>query len=99
MAGGKPFNLGGQPAKNAGEPAARKAYNPARTAGVATDEEISLTEAAQENQQPDGDIADLSPEQDSEDGARPFYKPANPWPTGKDGPQNPQGVAKKPFKL
>ena len=94
MAGGKPFNVGAQPARTnpgASGQVQRKPYNPAETAKHAQADDVSLVEAGQEHRQPDGDVGG-APEQDSEDGARPFHEPANPWPAAKP-------VAKKPFKL
>lgn len=90
---GKPFNLGAQPSrKNPGDQVQRKAFNPAETAGHAQDEDVTLTEAAQELQQPDFDVSNATPEKGSKDGGRPVYTPSNPWPKA-------QAVAHKPFKL
>lgn len=88
-----PFNLGAQPAqRNPGsdKQAQRTSMNPAKTAKTAQAEGKTLTEAAVEDQSPDGDVGSMTPEEG--DGQRPVYPTANPWPAAK-------AVAHKPFKV
>jgi hypothetical protein len=87
-----PFKLSTPAAQNTNAPGARPSFNQAEAAKIAATEGETLTEVGAEHMQPDGEIGAGAPDQGSEDGARPAYKPAIPWPAAK-------AVSHKPFKI
>ena len=86
----KPFTVSVPAARNVGEAPAQKPQSAAAAQERSDREGVTLVEAGVEVMTADGEVGGLQ-EAPNDDGARPVYKPAIPWPAAKNG--------HKPFKV
>jgi hypothetical protein len=86
----KPFRIDQPAPHNVNEAQATKALNPADARDHADSAGVTLHEAGAEVMVPDGEHGPLD-EAPEDDGGRPVYAPAIPWPAAKNGP--------KPYKI
>lgn len=86
----KPYTVSSPAPANVGKPAAQTPQSAGAAHERAEDEGVTLAEAGAEVMTADGEVGGLQ-EGPTDDGGRPTYKPAIPWPAAKSG--------HKPFKV